>query len=66
MGESSVDVFNLNLFRSGQRTGEFSSRFLIGKHTSRGFLDNASALAFALASLYRMSNSKSDNFNFHF
>ena len=42
------------------------SRFLIGRHTPGGFLDNASAFAFVRLSLYWISNSKSDNFSFHF
>ena len=66
MGESSIDVSSSNLFGTGYRIGESSSLFLIGRQTSGGFLNNASAFAFVLPSLYIISNSKSDNLNFHF
>ena len=66
MGESSLDVSTSNLFGAGYRISESSSLFLIGRQNSGGFLDNASTFAFTLPSLYIISNSKSDNFNFYF
>ena len=48
MGESSVEVSNSNRFGAGYWIGEFSSLLLIGRQISGGFLDNASAFAFAL------------------